>query len=120
MMISFNQQMQLAEFIKSYLIENFDTIFLSGNLKNTIYIDFRFNGDIVVGIPAKMYDIPLYRKEKVIVFNKGENSYAEEVNITGGFSGKHVNYIDDAIVEAIRNWIGINKIDVKEVKYNYD
>ena len=92
--------------------KEFDLVHLSGNLVDTMRGPMR-SGHGKLVIPADTYDISLYRREKVIVYN-GIGSYASEVSKTGGFSGVHVGYDERAIDKAIR------KIKRKAKGYNPD
>ena len=75
----------------------------SGNIYRTTTLDDGTDTSYI-NIPAPMYDIDMYEKKKVIVYT-GEGSYAKEIDISGGFSGDHINYIDDSIIYAINNLI---------------
>ena len=104
---------ELAEMIKLNIEKDFETIHLSGNLAETIKIAYNADG-FQIEIPAKMYDMKLYKEKKILKFT-GKGSYAQEVNETGGISGKHKNYIERAIREAINSWIKKNNLNVKGV-----
>ena len=93
---------ELAELIRAYIRANFETVHLSGNLMDTITVEKTADG-FTVEIPAEIYDLKRWKKEKAIVYT-GEGSYAEKVNQTGGFSGKHANYVEDEIEIAIIDW----------------
>ena len=107
----------LANRIHARIYGDFTKTHLSRNLMNTLEIRETQNG-IEVEIPAEMYDIPLYIMTGVIV-HTGEGSYAQEVNKTGGFSGKHLNYVEEAISQSITEWAQYNRIGIKGVDY-YD
>ncbi len=104
----------LAEIIHDQLEEEFAEVFLSGNLRDTAKIGVTPNG-AMVEIPAKMYDLMQFRKEGVIIYT-GEGSYAQQVDITGGFSGLHKGYIDKRIERAIAWWARKNNLNVR-VRY---
>lgn len=104
---------ELAEMIKNNIKSDFEKVHLSGNLMNTIKVSYNADG-FQVEIPAEMYDIALYKKDKVLKFT-GKGSYAQEVNETGGHSGKHKNYVERAIETAINEWIKKNNLNVKGV-----
>lgn len=93
----------LAETIKSLIQADFKDIYLSGNLRDTISVERAENGFRVI-VDARMYDIDKYLKDQVIIY-EGEGSYASQVDKTGGFSGKHKNYVDRAIKEGISVWL---------------
>lgn len=101
--------LSLAQKIEDNIRKNFETVHLSGNLMNTINITMSETG-FAVEIPAEMYDIEKYLNEKVIVYT-GEGSYAQKVNISGGISGKHINYVEYAITDAIYEWIKENNLN---------
>lgn len=104
--------LQLAELIKKYIKEDFEDVHLSGNLMDTITVSYD-SGKYYVEVPAKIYDVDLFLRDKVIVYT-GEGSYAQDVNETGGLSGKHTNYVDKAIISAVDEWIKTNNLNVKE------
>lgn len=95
--------LDLASEIINGLKDEFAEVFLSGNLRDTIKVNINANS-IVIDIPAEMYDIEKYKDEGVIIYS-GNGSYAQAVNITGGFSGKHTNYLENQITNAINRWI---------------
>lgn len=92
--------------LTDYIIENikadFEVVHLSGNLRDTIVVSKTANG-FSIEIPAQIYNLPLFRKEGVVVYT-GVGSYAQEVNKTGGFSHKHIGYVELAIYNAIERW----------------
>lgn len=104
----------LADIILEEIQRDFEIVYLSGNLRDTIDIERTAEGFRIV-VNAKMYDVLQYRQNKTIVYT-GQGSYAEEVNKTGGFSGKHVGYIEDAIHSGIRTWM--NKYGLKGKMYD--
>ena len=110
------QLMSLAEKIKQRLKDDFKDTHLSGNLMETIEISHDGSG-FLVKIPAKVYDILQFYKTGAIIYKEDKGSYAQEVNITGGFSGKHKGYVERAIDEAISDWIAENsfKCEVEKI-----
>ena len=104
---------KLAEKIKQKIINDFKEVHLSQNLMNTISVSSTPTG-FLVDIPAEIYDLAKYYKEGVIIYT-GAGSYAEDVDINGGFSGKHKDYIERAILESVREWIAENELRSKEV-----
>lgn len=113
MNITENELLDLTNKINNKLKNNFAKIHLSRNLMDTIEIK-RTSYGYEIEIPAEMYDVKRYIDEGVIVYT-GEGSYASEVNETGGFSKFHKNYVENAIIEGITEWISENKINVKKV-----
>lgn len=105
---------QLSELVRKYIVKNFEKVHLSGNLMKTIRVEYQDDKFFVV-IPAEIYDVELYLEKKVIKYT-GEGSYAQDVNETGGLSGKHINYVDKAIIEAIDEWVKVNNLDVGELE----
>lgn len=95
-----------CDLLKYYIVEQlkyeFAEIFLSHNLIDTMEIK-EINEGYIIDIPAEVYDIDIYRNKKVIVYT-GEGSYADEVDISGGFSGLHKNYVDRAVSKSIKTW----------------
>ena len=100
--------LELAKLIHRELVEEFSTIYLSGNLRDTIKVSYD-GKSATVEIPAEMYDLKLFKEEGAIVYT-GKGSYAEAVNKKGGFSGSHKNYVERAIELAIFTWMKSNGI----------
>lgn len=101
----------LVKLILEELRKEFETVRLSGNLINTIKV-YKEDGKWIIDIPAQMYDINRYKKSGVVVYNN-RGSYASEVDKSGGFSGKHVDYVDRCIANAIQLWMTQNNIKGK-------
>lgn len=112
-MITESDVRRLGELIAGNIRENFKEVHLSGNLMDGISVS-KVGNDISVSIPAVRYDINRFRKERVLVLRPAEGSYAEEVNETGGFSGFHVGYVEDAIRKGIIQWCSSLGIKCKE------
>lgn len=93
---------QIPKSIVNSIQENFAVIRLSGNLVNTMQVSQVGANEVQVHIPAKCYDIKLFKEKGVIVYggNAGHGSYAEKVNYTGGFSKTHKNYVNIALLKA--------------------
>nr|DAP71026.1 MAG TPA: hypothetical protein [Bacteriophage sp.] len=105
----------LAKIIIKNLKKEFEDVHLSGNLADTIkLVQKRINNEVYyeVQIPAQIYDIGLYRKRGVIV-HTGAGSYADIVNTSGGFSGKHTDYVDRCIQKSIQEWASLSKIKIE-------
>lgn len=107
-----NQILDLARKIIDYIKKDFEEVHLSGNLMDNIVYSFTERG-IDIEIPAEIYDIDLYVEKGVIVYT-GEGSYAQDVNITGGFSKEHKSYVEISIRNAINDWLKENNFKVKE------
>lgn len=103
---------KLANLIVKELEKEFENIHLSKNLVNTIKI-YKDVDKWVVEIPAVMYDFKTYFSKGVIVPYNGDNSYAELINQTGGFSKQHKNYVEKCINEAVRQWITAENLKAK-------
>lgn len=113
MMFNDKQLMKLAELVQKYIKEDFEAVHLSGNLMETIKIN-RTATSIEIEVPAERYDIKRFNKEGVIVYT-GNGSYAQAVDIWGGFSKTHKNYIEDAIKQAVQEWLISENIRAREV-----
>ena len=105
---------KLAEKIKEKIRNDFKEVHLSQNLMNTISVSSTPTG-FLIDIPAEIYDLAKYYKEGVVIYT-GAGSYAEDVDINGGFSGKHKDYIERAILESVSEWIAENELRSKVVK----
>lgn len=114
-MLSSSELSILAEKIKNKIFKNFEYVHLSKNLIDTIEVR-RTTFGYEIDIPAEIYDLQKWYKERVIVYT-GEGSYAQEVNESGGFSGKHTNYVEDAIKEAISEWTIEMKYNVERISW---
>lgn len=105
--------LELAKLIHRELVDEFSTVYLSGNLRDTIKVSYD-GKSATVEIPAEMYDLKLFKKEGAIIYT-GQGSYAEAVNKKGGFSKSHTNYVERAIELAIFTWMKNNGIKGKIV-----
>lgn len=101
---------KLALYLVDALQGDFRQVYLSGNLRDTIYVTKGKSGSIKVHIPAEAYDLNKYRAEHAFVSRPDLGSYAELVNKTGGLSGKHVGYVESAINMAVSRWLSYYKI----------
>lgn len=120
---------------KRNIKRDFRKIHLSGNLMDTITVEwFSSQRDhiifglvdpgeflekpvkvAIVHIPAVRYDLKRYREDMVVIHHPEWGSYAQEVNITGGFSGKHVGYVENAIYQALATSIRSAKINASKI-----
>lgn len=97
---------------------DFKEIHLSGNLAKTTWSeevvrlhassfwdkDFSQGKKVaVVHVPAVRYDLRKYAKEKIIEYQPERGSYAQTVNVTGGFNLMHYHrgYVEDAIINSV-------------------
>lgn len=101
----------LALMIQEHIINGFKEKHLTMNLMNTIKVRKTEKG-YEVDIPAELYDLKKWNEDKVVVYT-GKGSYAQRVDITGGFSKKHKAYIEYAIEESIQSWVKKNNLDMK-------
>ena len=116
--ISSNDVLNFAVNVREFIEEDFAITYLSGNLRDTTKVYKVNNNSFVVHIPAKVYNINLYRKKGIIVYGDNahktnyskdlksykplhQGSYAEAVNTSGGFSKKHKNYVERALDKAL-------------------
>lgn len=113
MIISTLDLQNLANKIVGKIKEDFEVYHISKNLIDTIKITQTSKG-IDIDIPAEIYDLKRWFKDRVIVYT-GKGSYAQEVDEQGGFSGVHTNYVEDAIKSAIKEWILEKNFKVKEI-----
>lgn len=114
-MLSSSELSILAEKIRNKIRLNFEYVYLTQNLINTIEVR-RTTFGYEIDIPAEIYDLEKWFKEKVVVYT-GQGSYAQEVDDSGGFSGKHTGYVEKAIKEAISEWISEMKYKVGKVDW---
>lgn len=112
-MLSYYQMQLLAMKIRDKLREDFIELHLTGNLMETIQINKTGTG-FEIEIPAEIYDLKTWYEKGVIVYT-GNGSYAQDVDVEGGFSGKHKNYVEDAIKEAISEWVKELNFNVRKV-----
>ena len=108
----------LEKNIKKSIKDDFKEIHLSGNLAKTTWSeevvrlhassfwdrDFSKGKKVaMVHIPAVRYDLSKYAKERVIEYQPERGSYAQAVNVTGGFNLMHYHrgYVEDAIIDSI-------------------
>lgn len=114
---------------------DFRKIHLSGNLMDTVTVEWLSSpqdhiifglieaGEFLekpvkvatVHIPAVRYDLKRYREDMVVIHHPEWGSYAQEVNITGGFSGKHIGYVENAIYKALATSIRSAKINASKI-----
>lgn len=95
--------------------KEFSVIFLSKQLYNSIRVFVDEDGRYHVTIPAQVYDIDFYRKRGIIK-HIGTEGYSLDVNITGGFSSRHKDYVAKCIERTIYRWAGENGIKTMNIK----
>ena len=113
-MISDELLQDLALMIKEHIINGFTIKHLSTNLMNTIVVRKSEKG-FEVDIPAELYDLKVWNKDKAIVYT-GEGSYAQRVDVTGGFSRTHKAYVEYAINDSIKKWVQKHNLNMKGMK----
>lgn len=102
--ITFEDKLRLAVYIEEEIQKNFERKRISGNLVKTLRIETE-GEDIRITIPAIKYDATEWKEKGVIVYNQGDESYASEVDETGGPSKKHKDYIEKSIQKATQRWL---------------
>lgn len=112
---------EIIECIQKAVLDEFKTLHFSGNLMDTIEMAFSpVQEEFKLFIKAPVYDIAYYKKTGIIIppKNKTTNnkktwksknvvrhgSYAEQVNIYGGFSHKHKDYVERCIEKGYEMW----------------
>lgn len=106
---------QMAENLKRKIAKDFSKVYLTHNLVDTMNVEARAN-QATLHIPAIRYDFKEWNKNKVVVHHPEWGSYANQVNITGGFSTFHTNYIDIAIRELVNVEMRISRLYLKNKK----
>ena len=107
-------QISLALILKEEFKKEFETIHLSKQLYNSIQVFIGDDHKIHVKIAPQMYDLKLYRN-RGIIRPYSNNSYALHVNKTGGFSGKHGDYVSRCIANAINRWKSTNRVEIERI-----
>lgn len=74
---------------------------ITGNLMDTMRIECIGNEAVSLEIPAQKYDWKEWNARKAIV-HTGQGSYAKDVAVFGGKSGKHSRYVSKAIRKGIK------------------
>ena len=95
---------RLALIIEKNLKAEFEILHFSRNLMNTIKVSKNSEGNWEVDIPADLYNLKQFKKKGVII-KTYKGSYAERINQTGGFSGKHKGYVEKVIEKSIKQWL---------------
>lgn len=111
----------LIECIFKEVLKEFKTLHFSGNLTDTMKLDYSpVKKEFKLFIKAPVYDIAYYKETGIIIppKNKTTNnkktwksknvvkhgSYAEQVNTYGGFSHKHTDYVSRCIKRGYDEW----------------
>lgn len=106
-----------ASILASVFREEFKAVHLSGQLMRSIKVEADGDGNYRVEIPPQIYDIAKFRKSGVVI-PTSQDSYALKVNVTGGFSGTHKDYVERAIFAAFARWQQANGLDPGKLKMN--
>lgn len=104
---------ELALMVQSAAERDFERIFLSGNLRDTMSVRPAGDGSYELEIPAESYDVGEFRKTGVIVPMNDGTSYASAVDRSGGFSKTHRGYAERAVLEGIGQWAMRNKYRIR-------
>ena len=99
----------LAELLADQFRYEFQSVHLSGQLLRSINVSVDDEGNYQVEIPPQIYDVGYYKKYGIIK-HISQDSYAIDVNITGGFSGLHKDYLAHCLNRAIMAWAAQNGI----------
>ena len=113
-MVSSEDMRLLAMLIEDEIKKEFSLTYLSGNLRESIRIEKGEGNGYNVIIPAALYDISEWKKTGVK--NHKPGSYAAEVDKTGGFSGKHKDYVQRCVDKALVRWEALKREKYKKVR----
>lgn len=109
MAITIDDARGFADLIAEEIKKEFSGKHLSGSLAKSVRVVVISSDEVDVIIDAPKYDIKEFEESGVIV-PVGVESYADEVNQTGGFSKLHMGYVEKAIKSAYVMW----KLKLKE------
>lgn len=112
MEITMEMKRKLAGLIVEEIRKEFQHVYLSKNLLNSIYI-YQMSDKVIIDIDPKKYYISLYQQKGILKFIDNKSSYASEIDKTGGISGKHKDYVNECINIGIQKWIKLYNIDAK-------
>lgn len=93
----------LANTIANKIRDEFRSVHLSGQLLDSINVSIDDEGNCQVEIPPQIYDIGYYKRYGIIK-HISQDSYAMDVDITGGFSGLHKDFLMNCVKRAITEW----------------
>lgn len=96
-------KIELANCIADEIRKEFKDIHFSYNLVRTMKIEINGN-DVSIDIPAMKFNIKQYKLHRVIKYYY-RGSYANLINYTGGFSGRHQDYIQRCMENGISKWL---------------
>ena len=98
-----DDRIELAKCIEDEFKEEFRIVHLAKNLVNTMKIEVQDN-NVIIDIPAMKYNMKKFRETGVVKYYY-RGSYAQQINITGGLSGKHEDYVEKCIERGIQKWL---------------
>ena len=101
----------LAKILAEQFRNEFKSVHLSGQLMKSITITSDEEGNFIVEIPPKIYDIAFYKRHGVVK-PISQDSYAFAINFTGGFSGLHKGYFALCVSHAIQIWKTVNRLEI--------
>lgn len=104
---------ELALMVQKAAEADFERIFLSGNLRDTMSVRAAGDGAYELEIPAESYDVGEFRRTGVIVPLNDGTSYASAVDRSGGFSKTHRGYAERSVVDGIQEWAVKNKYRIR-------
>lgn len=111
-----DDRIELAKCIEEAFKEEFRNVHLAKNLVNTMKIEVTDTG-VVIDIPAMKYNMKKFKETGVVKYYY-RGSYAQQINNTGGLSGKHVGYVEECIKKGIEKWMaqkgGIGRVSFSE------
>ena len=90
---------RLAEKIERNIKNDFERLHITRNLMDTIKVHI-YKDKVEIEIPAERYDFKKWNSDKVVVYNN-TGSYAQSVDLYGGFSKSHKMYVENAIYDAL-------------------
>lgn len=93
----------IAEYIASSIRDDFEVVHLSRNLADTLKV-INDGNKFKVDIKADRYNVAEYRRSGTIVYNH-QGSYAQKVNVSGGYSKKHIGYVEESILRGITRYV---------------
>ena len=120
--MAYNYMGYFADEVIMFIMKDFRDLHLSGNLTNTLTVEREGLNKVTIRIPAQIYDMYKYLKEKVIIYT-GQGSYASRLNDEGSYIfkkyiGNHIRYIDSSISLAMMNLE--NKIKADNLEYKVE
>ena len=112
MKIDVAAKQELAEFIVREFEEEFRYVYFTHQLVDSIHVN-TFNNIVEIEINPQIYDVYAAKKYGVIKPGKIPGSYASDVDISGGFSGKHKGYIERCINKGVQKWLQYKNLQAK-------